>query len=258
MLAFIARRIAASRAWRYWLGKLSNQPGFQPIYDILVERMSAAMRGLRAAGYVPDAVVDVGAHSGEWTKLALPCFPNARFLMIEAQPEKESLLRQVQASAPARIDYAIALLGAESRASAEFFLADLGSSLYVENTAVVARRVDLPMLTLDEVLAREGVLGRIFLKLDVQGAELDVLAGAVATLARTDAILLEASVVEYNKGAPRVAEVIGRLKALDFLLYDVCDLRRIGPVLAQTDLLFVRAGSALESHARGVIAHYGI
>jgi FkbM family methyltransferase len=258
VLDFIARKIAASRAWRYRLGKLSNHPSFQPIYDILSERVAAALRALHAAGFDPETVIDVGAHSGEWTKLVLPIFPAARFVMIEAQPEKEPILRQVQALAPARIDYAIALLGAESRASADFFLADLGSSLYVENTAVVPRRVDLPMLTLDAALARHGVAGTILLKLDVQGAELDVLAGAADTLARTQAILLEASLVEYNRGAPRIAEVIARLKELDFVLYDICDLRRIGAVLAQTDLLFVRRGSALESHAKAVIAHYGI
>jgi len=74
------------------------------------------------------------------------------------------------------------------------------------------------MLTLDAVLARHAALGTSFLKLDVQGAELDVLAGAQRTLKHTDVILLEASLVEFNRGAPLIADVIARLRELDFLL----------------------------------------
>ncbi len=257
MLSFLGARIAGSKVGRYWLGKLSNRDGFQPLFDIMANRVASGLGTLRRLGFSPDLVVDVGAHSGTWTRMALPLFPTARFVMVEAQPEHEPALQAVQALAAARITYAIGLLGRESKAAVEFRLAGTGSSLYPENTSFPQRRTTLAMTTLDGVLELDRGVRGIFLKLDVQGAELDVLAGAAAALQRTEAILLEASLVEYNLGAPRIADVIARLRELEFLLFDIWDLRRIGPVLAQTDLVFVRRGSVLETQAASIIRAYG-
>jgi FkbM family methyltransferase len=256
-LGLFGHKIAGTRAGKYWLNELSNHKSFQPLYDIMAYRVPASLRMLREAGYAPDIVVDIGAHNGDWTRMALLRFPEARFIMIEAQPDKGVLLKKVCACDPSRIDYTIGLLGAENRESIDFFLLGLGSSIYIENTAFPRERISLPMLTLDAVLGRYAAGGTSFLKLDVQGAELDVLAGASQTLERTDVILLEASLVEYNRGAPRIADVIVRMRELGFLLYDVCDLRRIGPVLAQTDLIFIRQGSALDEQAQRVIYNWG-
>lgn len=257
MLSFISARIAGSKTGRYWLSKLSNRDGFQPLFDVMANRVPAGLATLKRLGFAPDLVVDIGAHSGAWTRMALPCFTDARFVMIEAQPERATALRAVQASAPRRVAYAVRLLGREDRDDVEFLLAGTGSSLYPENTAFPRQRTTLAMTTLDNALELRDNDRTIFLKLDVQGAELDVLAGAAATLQRTEAILLEASLAEYNRGAPRIADIIARLRELDFLLFDIWDLRRIGPILAQSDLVFVRRGSALENAAAATIRAYG-
>lgn len=168
---------------------------------LLADRSQAGLRALRDVGYAPDSIIDVGAWEGTWTREMLPLFPAARFLMVEAQPAKLELLQKVADGG--RIAYEIALLGPISRPAATFHIGGEGSSLYREQTAAVMQTVTLPMTTLDELAARYDLPGRVFLKLDVQGAELDVLAGAEAVLSRTDVVLLEASVVAYNVGAPR-------------------------------------------------------
>jgi FkbM family methyltransferase len=257
MLRLISTAIAGSRAGRYWLSKLSNHEACEPLFNIAANQVAAGLRRLRRAGLSPDLIVDVGAHRGEWTKMALPVFPASRFIMIEAQPEIEPELSRVRAFDPARISYVISLLGADAKEKVEFNLAGTGSSLYSENTSFAQRSIVLSMTTLDSVLKNQAADGKCFLKLDVQGAELDVLAGASRTLARTDAILTEVSLVEYNLGAPRMADVVVRLRELDFLVFDIWDLRRINSTLAQTDLLFVRRGSALELQAADTIRAYG-
>jgi FkbM family methyltransferase len=257
MLRLISSAIAGSRAGRYWLSKLSNHEACEPLFNIAANRVAAGLRRLQRASFSPDVIVDVGANRGEWTKMAMSLFPASRFVMVEAQPEMERELSCLTALAPSRISHVITLVGSEHRASVEFFLADTGSSIYSENTAFPRRKITLPMVTLDALLVGPAAEGRCFLKLDVQGAELDVLAGANATLARTEIILTEASLVEYNLGAPRVADVVSRLHQLDFLLFDIWDLRRIGPVLAQVDLVFVRRGSPVERQAAAVIRAYG-
>ncbi|MBO1076064.1 FkbM family methyltransferase [Roseomonas marmotae] len=253
----MARNLAVSRTGRYWLSKLSNHPDLEPLANAMENRVEAGLRRVQRFGYAPDLVVDIGAYRGDWTRMALPLFPGAQFVMLEAQPEKAEVLHQAAALAPGRVEVVSGLLGSRRAESVPFFLAETGSSLYAENTAFARQEVTLPMRTLDEALASHVQRKNVFLKLDVQGAELDVLAGAKTVLDRTELILLEVSLVDYNAGAPRMAEIVAHLHQLGFLPFDILDLRRIGTVLAQTDILFARTGSPIERRASAVIAEYG-
>jgi hypothetical protein len=110
VLGLVGRRVAGSRAGKYWLSELSNHKSFQPLYNIMANRVPTSLSLLQEAGFAPEFVVDIGAHNGDWTKMALPRFPDARFIMIEAQPDKEYELKQVQAVDPPRIRYESASL----------------------------------------------------------------------------------------------------------------------------------------------------
>jgi FkbM family methyltransferase len=249
--------IACSRTGRYWLWKVGNSDGFQAVFNVLANRVDAGLLQISRLGLDPAVVVDIGAYSGEWTQRILPIFPTSKVVMIEAQPSHRKDLEWTQSLARSRITYEIALLGENSAEQVEFFVAGTGSSMYHENTSFPRHSVFMPMTTLDAVMAVHAPTGEVFLKLDVQGGELDVLKGASDTLERTSTILLEASVVEYNSGAPRIADAISFMRDQGFLLFDIWDLRRIGPVLAQVDLLFTRCGSSLERKAAESIRSYG-
>lgn len=257
VLDTICRSIANSARGRHWLRRLGAEQAFQPVFDLVANRTAANFRMLADLGLAPEVVIDVGAYRGEWTTMMRPIFPAARFAMLEAQPECEPDLRRVVEQSGGMVEMAIGLLGREPRDAVEFFLGETGSSIYAENTAFAMRPVQLPMTTLDITLRGMNSQGSCLLKLDVQGAELDVLAGAPETLARAEAVLMEASITEYNIGAPRIADMIAAMGEAGFNLFDICDLRRIGPVLAQTDLVFVRRGGPLEQKALGVIQTYG-
>jgi Methyltransferase FkbM domain len=102
------------------------------------------------------------------------------------------------------------------------------------------------MRRLDDVLAE--MPGREFdlLKVDVQGAEIDVLRGGVRTLAGIVAIVIELSLLEYNKGAPLIGEVMRWLAEQGFALFDVFPVSRIpAGALLQVDRIFLRRGSSL-------------
>lgn len=251
--------IAKSRRGRYWLGKISNREDFDPVFDIMANRVENGLRRLARQGLAPDVVIDVGANVGTWTQSMLPIFRRASFLMIEAQPNLHDALRAVEALSNGRARPVFKMLGEKNDDRVPFFLNGTGSSRYEEMTSFPRERTVIPMTTLDAVMQDQGHAssGSTLLKLDVQGAELDVLGGARATLQRTDAILLEASLVQYNAGAPRVADIIDALDGLDFHLFDIVDLRRIGTVLAQTDLIFVPKEGFLDRQARSVIHSYG-
>ena len=96
----------------------------------------------------------------------------------------------------------------------------------------------------------------IVLKIDVQGAELEVLAGANETLRGTNVLIVEVSLVDYNKSAPLIAEVIAAVDRAGFTCADLCEVHRTeGGFVLQLDLLFVRpALFAKYGAAAGVVA----
>jgi FkbM family methyltransferase len=205
---------------------------------------------LRKLGCQPDAILDVGAYRGQWSQMAHHIFPEAFILMIEAQPKLQPMLKALASAHRGKFGFRSALLGPERRDAVDFFQMDVpittGSSLYEEQTRFARSVLKLSMLRLDDVVAELG--GRRFqlLKLDVQGAELDVLKGATATLVDIEVLVVELSMVEYNKGAPLFAEMIAALKDLGYLMFDVYPLARNQTgALLQVDAIFLRRDSAL-------------
>jgi FkbM family methyltransferase len=205
---------------------------------------------LQALGFRPKGILDIGAFEGAFARTARHFFAQSPILMLEAQPGKEVQLKAIAAQLP-DVDYRIVLLGTETRADVAFHhvnaaINSSGSSLYEEQTRYPRDTISLPMRRLDDVLAE--MAGREFdlLKVDVQGAEIDVLRGGVRTLAGIVAIVIELSLLEYNKGAPLIGEVMRWLAEQGFALFDVFPVSRIPTgALLQVDGIFLRRGSSL-------------
>jgi len=91
----------------------------------------------------------------------------------------------------------------------------------VEEIGVRTERLDV--LLDDELLARP-----VLLKVDVQGAELEVLRGATGILDRVDGILLESSFAELYAGQPRADEIIRFVHEAGFYLAGIVAAYRDG------------------------------
>ena len=88
---------------------------------------------------------------------------------------------------------------------------------------------------------RETLVGPVLLKLDVQGAELQVLQGAEKLLPIIDAIYCEVSFVELYERQPTAGAIVSFLDRHGFALRGVFNLsytKEFGPT--QADILFVR------------------
>ena len=169
--------------------------------------------------------------------------------MVEANPEKEAHLKAVARRLGPSVHLRMALLGRGSRSEIPFYAMESGSSVLPENTSFDRKELVLPMTTLDEVIADVALEGPTLLKVDVQGYELEVLRGGSQTLDRSEVVLLEVSLLEYNQGAPLMPEVIAFMDAAGFVPYDVCgQLRRdTDAALFQIDIIFVRPDSPLRA-----------
>jgi FkbM family methyltransferase len=202
-----------------------------------------ALARLKSLGFTPAVIYDIGAYRGGWTRLAAEVFPAAQFVLFEANRDHAGDL-----TASGR-RHVIAALGDSDGGTRAFHVprqGDVtGASLYVENTAhygqanLQVREVET--VRLDTLVARERLPPPDLIKIDVQGAELEVLAGAAETLRGTAALIVEVSFVDYNKGGPLAAQVIGAVDRLGFRCADLCEVHRsAGNFVLQLDLLLVR------------------
>ncbi len=82
----------------------------------------------------------------------------------------------------------------------------------------------------------------VLMKVDVQGFELDVLAGAETTLQRVDVLIVETSMVELYERQPLFHEVYEFLRARGFVFAGSFDqiLDPSGGAVLQADAIFLR------------------
>lgn len=211
------------------------------------------MRGrlihLKERGFDPKCIVDVGAYRGEWADLASVLFPKADLYLFEANKQHEPILKNKG------YDYSITLLGEEDGQVVNFYSSSsteqqTGNSIFIENTNFYAEEnlesEQMTAATLDRILSEKKAPTVDFIKLDVQGAELIVLDGAKETLKGVEAVLLEASILEYNKDAPTFEEIIRYMGDAEFRVYDVLGMHYLpAKLLSQMDILFIRKNSSL-------------
>lgn len=209
-----------------------------------------ALLQLQARGFAARGVLDIGAYHGEFAMIARQVFPHASVLMVEPQAQKQEYLHAVANQLGGDCHLRNCLLGDGTRSWCEFQQLDTpfgstGSSIYPEASDFPRTTLTLPMRTVDDLLAE--LPGRRFdlMKIDVQGAELDVLRGARVMLPDVEVIVAELSLHVVNRGSPLLAEAVAAVDGLGFAMYDLLTLPRTDGLLQQVDAIFVRRDSAL-------------
>ena len=202
-----------------------------------------SLNNLKKLGYQPDVIFDVGAFSGDWTLRAMELFNDAQFYMLEPQPEKQAKLSTLERKFK-KVTYIPTIAGALDDEEVEFVIQKTGSSVYeqVFEGRNPKKRIHLKTKTLDTIVHEKKLSGEFFIKLDVQGYEIEVLKGANSILNNTNVILLESSLLNYNLNAPLIEEVIHYMKSKGFILFDIAELNRKNDdkVLNQVDLIFCK------------------
>lgn len=197
-----------------------------------------------------DLVIDAGAYTGEWTREFSGLFPaEACWLMIEPQSALHPLLAKQVRSVGRTAQVSDALLYHTAGESLAFHTVQntrylTGSSIYRENHRETQAEPKTTS-TLDELVRSYAWGGKTaFLKMDIQGAELDCLRGATHTLRHTQAILLEANFLDYNIGSPLFDDVHAYLNSKGFRLFDIAAVNRLEDGrLNQADLLYLPTDS---------------
>ena len=217
--------------------------------------MRTFLEYVAALGFEPRFIVDVGAHRGEWTAIALDSFPRAGVLMIEPQPELRSALHAF-CSEHRNVRWVEVAAGARAEERYQTIWPDLQGSSFLPRPE--PGRIDsgeqrlARVRTLDELLEEDGRGIPDLVKVDVQGFELQVLKGARSILGRTELIVLETSLFEFLDDIPLLREVVDFMAIHGYEIFDIAGVirRPVDAALGQLDVAFALRRGFLRRHDR--------
>lgn len=93
--------------------------------------------------------------------------------------------------------------------------------------------------TLDSLIQEHRLPQPDFIKLDTQGAELDILKGSKRALELTKLLVIELPVVVYNEKSPTMSEVLDYLDQANFIPIGITEIHIRKKVLIQVDIAFI-------------------
>ena len=223
---------------RFTEGRAAFRRGVLPTFE-----HQAILRALR-----PALVVDVGANRGQFSLDIRCAVPSARVIAFEPLGHEADIYCEIFANTPTHSLHRVALGAADGSASLHVSAARDSSSLLpigerqseifpgtheVSTEIVEVRTLDY---FIDELRSGDPAL----LKVDVQGAELDVLRGATESLRLFRWIYLEMSFVELYEGQPLADDLVVELRTRGFELAGVGAPSISGGLPVQVDALFYR------------------
>ncbi|WP_162797976.1 FkbM family methyltransferase [Sulfitobacter sp. JL08] len=216
------------------------------------DALAPVENGLRAAEQiklrfkrVPRGMIQVGAHNGrEVRHLARSGVERGVFIdpldetfpMLQKRVDQHSGYRAIQALVGdvdgQEVDFRIASNSGESSS-----ILEPGSHTTVKPKIAFETTRRMTLRTLDVLLPEHGLDASDYdlLFVDTQGAEVHVLRGAMATLAKMDFVFLEVNIGGMYKGDTPLPELSIFMKTLGFEIA-WCDVKHLG----WGDALFVR------------------
>ena len=194
--------------------------------------------------YYPKAMLDIGANLGRFTLPFHSIFPNTKITMIEPNPYCFDIL--------SKLNHKLLMVALGSKVEERaFYTSKLdpvssGASFYKEKNPTTDHFDDPNLLVqtiktvrLDDLVGDEVFS---FIKMDIQGSEVEALEGGEQTFMRADFALIECGMADYNPDSPGIESVIHKMRDLGYDMFDALEFHRSVDLydncIFQIDILF--------------------
>jgi FkbM family methyltransferase len=144
--------------------------------------------------YQPKVIYDIGANVGMAALYFMCVYPQAQILAFEPVPANYEICALNLSNSPEAKSYPWAIGAATGTATFEFDQKDLrGGRLgrLEGKKASSLQKIEVPVFSLRDVIEKRGCPAPDFLKIDVEGAEMDVLKGLGTEPAHAKIMLIE-------------------------------------------------------------------
>lgn len=201
--------------------------------------LQAAFERLARRPVAVNTVIDVGASDGRWSERILRYYPDAFYMLVDANAVHQPGLERFKKRHP-RSDYVIAAAGDKDGVTYFYTSDPLGGvavSYKVETT------VEVPMICLDSLVKTKNLPPPYLIKLDTHGFEVPILEGARETLAQTGIVVMETYNFQISPNSLKFYEMCALMEIYGFRPVDLIDPlhRPLDGAFWQCDLMFTRA-----------------
>jgi FkbM family methyltransferase len=200
-------------------------------------------------------ILDIGANTGQFARLAHEVWPAAAIYSFEPLPDCfEALKTALPASAdfhPVNCALGAAAGTLEFRkalhtpSSSFLQMTDLHKEAFPESGGGQEERtLSVAVRTLDEVARELPLWENVLIKIDVQGYEANVIAGGAETVRRAAAVIMETSFRKLYEGQPLFEDIYETMRGLGFDFQGNME-QMVSPAdgtVVQADSIFVRRG----------------
>jgi FkbM family methyltransferase len=222
---------AAARRAGYEIRRIETQPN---------GLMGPSLKRL-AMHHPVQTVIDVGASDGRWSLMAQQSFPDAAFLLFEAQEGPYADALRGLAASDSHMHAVLAAAGDHS--GTIHFDARLADGGVASPEPTGPHDIVVPLTTVDAEVARLGLTGPYLLKLDTHGYEVPILAGASTVLADAAMLVIEAYNFQLTPTSLQFYEMCDYLAQRGFRVIDLVDpmWRPRDGAFWQMDVIYLRA-----------------
>jgi len=195
---------------------------------------------LKRMGYIPDTILDVGAHRGDWTGKMIKIYPNANYYLFEANKYNYSRFNNHN-----NITVINEILNDKIEEVDWYQNLGTGDSFFKEKTKFFVNTLPIKKTTttLNTILDKDNFLKdskNIFLKVDCQGAEIPIIKGSTNILSSVDFIVIEMPFFgQYNEDVPDFLQHIQFMDSIGFVPFDLVEKHYIKKFNMQVDILFI-------------------
>lgn len=185
--------------------------------DLMPADHVAYLESLKSNGFEPKVIYDIGAACLHWTRHAERLWPDAKIYVFDGF----EMLEMLYMNHKPEHEYHVGVLS-DAKRELKFYENPIlfgGNSYYREIGGAPGVFPESNFRTtvantIDDIVAERGWELPDLVKIDVQGAEKDVISGGIKTLAHAKHLLVEMQRTEYNLGAPKVDETLPYIESL--------------------------------------------
>jgi FkbM family methyltransferase len=192
--------------------------------------------------------VDAGANEGNWTEALLSVFAPERVIAVECEPRLVGPLRTRLSSFPCVEVVDAALAESDGTATFHQLRHPAGSSLLKPRTDIVREfaanswdviaEVSVKKISYDQLVAKEAEVS--ILKIDIQGAEMEVLSNSREGLQRTKSVIMEVTFTPHYENDAGFPELHHLMAQKGFGLYRLSLPYDRGARALYADAVYVR------------------